>query len=403
MPPLNPLVTRIETPPIPEAHAWGSRYDGRLGPALDLCQAVPGYAPHPAVLAHLAEAALDPAHAKYGLINGDLALREAYAADVSATYGGTVGPGQVAITAGCNQAFFLAMLTLARAGDAVLLPLPWFWNHQQTCAMLGIEPRPLPCSAENGFVPDPTDAEALLDPRVRAIVLITPNNPTGAVYPPETIAAFRALCQRRGLWLILDETYRDFLPAGQDRAHALFARPDWADTVIQLYSFSKAYCIPGHRLGAVTAAAPLIEQFMKVLDCMHICPQRPGQSALGWAIGALPDWRAANRATINQRAAAVRAAFQRLPSWQVESLGAYFAYVRHPFEGVGGARVAEALAAELGAVCLPGSAFGPGQEGHLRLAFANTEVDGIGWLAERLAGMDALTPPPPAPAARSPG
>src|SRR4051812_8162613 len=137
MPDLNPLVLGVEPPPIPEAHAWAARYDGSLGPALDLCQAVPGYPPHPDLLAHLAEAAGERLNAKYGLINGDLALREAYAADLSATYGGAVGPNQVAITGGCNQAFFLAMVSLARAGDAVLLPLPWFWNHQQTCTMLG--------------------------------------------------------------------------------------------------------------------------------------------------------------------------------------------------------------------------------------------------------------------------
>jgi aspartate/methionine/tyrosine aminotransferase len=278
------------------------------------------------------------------------------------------------------------MLSLAQAGDAVLLPLPWFWNHQQTCTMLGIEPRPLPCRAEDGFVPDPQAAEALLDARVRAIVLITPNNPTGAVYPPEVIAAFHDLCGRRGIWLILDETYRDFLPPGQARAHALFTRPDWAETVIQLYSFSKAYCVPGARIGAITAGAPLMRQFTKVLDCMHICPQRPAQAALSWAIGALGEWRAANRRVINDRADAVRAAFQRLPEWRIDSLGAYFAYVRHPFAGVLGAAVAEGLASELGAVGLPGSAFGPGQERHLRLAFANTEAEGLRQLAERLSG-----------------
>src|SRR4051794_19664380 len=233
MPALNPLVTMVESPPIPEAHAWAARYDGAHGPALDLCQAVPGYAPHPEILAHLAEAASERTNAKYGLINGDLALRETYAADLSATYGGAIGLDQVAITAGCNQAFFLAMLSLARAGDAVLLPLPWFWNHQQTCTMLGIEPRPLPCRPEDAFVPDPEAAEALLDERVRPIVLITPNTPTGAVSPPETIAAFHALCARRGIWLILDEPSRDFLPAGQTRAHDLFRDPAWADNVIQ--------------------------------------------------------------------------------------------------------------------------------------------------------------------------
>ena len=387
MPELNPGVTGVVEPPIPAAHAWAARYDGSCGPMLDLCQAVPGYPPHPEMLERLAAAAHDPASAKYGLINGDAGLREAYAAQVSAAYGGEVRPDQVAITAGCNQAFFLALMTVARAGDTVLLPAPWFWNHQQTCAMLGVEVRALPCRADDGFAPDLERAEALLDRSVRAIVLITPNNPTGAVYPPALIAGFAALCRQRGIWLILDETYRDFLPDGLERAHELFAEPSWAENVIQLYSFSKAYCVPGYRLGAVVAGAPLVRQFMKVLDCMHICPQRAGQAALRWAIEALPEWRAANRRRINGRATAMRQAFERLPGWRLESLGAYFAYVRHPAPGTPSLRVAEALAVRRGALCLPGSAFGPGQDGHLRIAFANTETADIPQVAERLAGL----------------
>ncbi len=387
MPPINPLLAAIELPPIPQAHAWAAQYDGRLGPLLDLCQAVPGYPPHPDLLERAAEAARDVANARYGLINGDLDLREAYAADVSATYGGQVSPDQVAITAGCNQAFFLALLTLAQRGDSVLLPVPWFWNHQQSCAMLGIEPRLLPCRADNGFVPDPDDADALIDASVRAIVLISPNNPTGAVYPPEVIARFHALCAARGITLILDETYRDFLPDGQARGHDLFRSHDWPAHLIQLYSFSKAYCVPGHRLGAVVADATVVEQFAKALDCLHICPQRAGQSALAWAIPALPAWRAENRARINRRAEAVRDGFQRLPGWRVESLGAYFAYVRHPFTDAASAQVAECLAVTLGALGLPGSAFGPGQERHLRLAFANLELDQVPDLIERIGAL----------------
>ena len=386
-PRLNPGVTGVTEPPIPAAHGWAARYDGSHGPMLDLCQAVPGYPPHPEILERLAAAARDPATAKYGLINGDLALREVYAAEVSALYGGTVRPDQVAITAGCNQAFFLTLMTIARAGDAVLLPTPWFWNHQQTCEMLGIEARALPCHASDGFAPNPEQAEALLDSRVRAIVLITPNNPTGAVYSPAVIAEFAALCRRRGIWLIMDETYRDFLPQGQDRAHGLFAEPAWKEGVIQLYSFSKAYCVPGHRMGAVVASEALVRQFMKVLDCLHICPQRAGQAALRWAIDALPEWRADNRRRINDRAAAMRQAFARLPEWRLESLGAYFAYVRHPMPGTPSTRVAEALAVDRGALCLPGSAFGPGQDGHLRIAFANTDAAAIAQIAERLSHL----------------
>ena len=383
---VNPNVSAIETPPIPQAHAWAARYDGRLGPLLDLCQAVPGYPPHPAILAHAATAAQDRAHARYGLIPGDLDLREAYAADLSTTYGGPVTPGQVAITAGCNQAFFLAMLTLAERGDNVLLPLPWFWNHQQTCAMLGIEPRPLPCHPAAAFVPDPADAAPLIDARTRAIVLISPNNPTGAVYPPETIAAFHALCATHGLTLIIDETYRDFLPEGQTRAHDLFTTPGWPDHLVQLYSFSKAYCVPGHRLGAVTASAPLIAEFTKVLDCLHICPNRAAQSALAWAIPALPGWRAANRATINARARAMAEGLATLDGWRLDSLGAYFAYVRHPGP-LSAPEATEHLATHLGAVALPGTAFGPAQHAHLRLAFANLAEADIPDLITRLASF----------------
>ena len=387
MPKVNPLLSAVEPPPIPEAHAWAACYDGRMGPLLDLCQAVPGYPPHPDLLAHAAAAAADTAAARYGLIPGDLALREAYAADLNATYGGTVQPDQVAITAGCNQAFFLAMLALAGRGDNVVLPVPWFWNHQQTCTMLGIEPRPLPCWAEDGFVPDVAAAEALVDGRTRALVLISPNNPTGAVYPPEVIAGFHRMCERRGITLILDETYRDFLPTGQERAHHLFEGADWPGHLVQLYSFSKAYCVPGHRLGAVTADAGLVREFVKALDCLHICANRAAQATLAWAIPALGAWRAANRATINARAATLLDAFQALPEWRIESSGAYFAYVRHPFAGMASSRVAERLAVELGAVGLPGSAFGPGQDGHVRLAFANMDQAALRELPRRLSSL----------------
>ena len=388
MPDLNPLLTRVEPPPIPLAHAWAARYDGAHGAALDLCQAVPGWVAPPELLDRLAHEAAQPGNTRYGLIDGDLALREAYAAEMSARDRGRVRADQVAITAGCNQAFFLTMLAVAAGGDNVVLPVPWFWNHQQSCTMLGIEPRALPCRAADGFVPDPAAAEALIDARTRAIVLVSPNNPTGAVYPPAVIDAFFELCQRRGIWLLLDETYRDFLPAGQDRAHGLFERPDWPSTLIQLYSFSKAYCVPGARLGAVAAGAPLVAEFVKALDCLHICPQRPAQAAIGWAIGALGDWRAGNRAVVNDRAAVVREAFAAAPEWGLESLGAYFAYVRHPLD-LPAAAVAERLATEFGAVCLPGPAFGPGQEQHLRVAFANTDRDGLRQLSRRLVGMTA--------------
>jgi aspartate/methionine/tyrosine aminotransferase len=391
--PLNPFVTGAGSPPIPEAHAWGRRYDGARGPLLDLSQAAPAAAPHPGLLRRLAEGAGSVEATKYGPIGGDAALKTAYAAELRRLYGGRVEPAEVTITAGCNLAFFAAAMLVARQGDCILLPTPWYFNHRMTLDMLGIEARPLPCRPEDHFAPNLADAEARVDERVRALVLVTPNNPTGAVYPPERIAAFAELCRRKQIHLIVDETYRDFLPPGQRRPHDLFARDDWRETVIQLYSFSKSYAIPGHRAGALTASAPLARELAKILDCLQICPPRAVQMALPWSIEALAGWREDNRAEMNRRVAAFRRALAAVPAWQVDSAGAYFAYLRHPRPGRPACDVAEWLAVERGVLCLPGSYFGPGQDGYLRVALANLSTEDMASLSERLQPSSLLYHP----------
>ena len=384
---LNPQVLDTGTPPIPAARAWMASYSGHHGPAIDLSQAAPGAPPPAELLARLGAAAARPEVARYGAILGDAALREAYARDVAATYGGDVGPADVAITAGCNLAFLAAVLAVAGPGSSVILPAPWYFNHQMTLQMLGIGVTPLPCRPENRFVPDVAAAEALIDATTRALVLVTPNNPTGAIYPEGVIAAFADLAKRRGLALIVDETYRDFLADGANRAHGLLARPDWRDTVIQLYSFSKSYAVPGHRAGAITAGPAAMGEILKVLDSVQICAARPAQEALAWAIDGTADWRATMRSTINGRISAFARVVEACPGWSISSIGAYFAYVRHPFAGVPAERVAECLAKERGVLGLPGSYFGPGQDDHLRFAFANADEAAIADLPARLEGL----------------
>lgn len=384
---LNPDLLDTATPPIPEAQAWLRGYAGGLGPAINLSQAVPGDPPPAEFLERLAAAAGTAEAARYGDILGDAVLRAAHAADCAALYGTPIAADEVAITAGCNQAFFVSVMAVARAGDAVLLPAPWYFNHKMTLDMLGIEARPLPLAAEDGFVPDVERAAALLDERVKAIVLVTPNNPTGAVYPDGVLQAFRALCADRGLTLIVDETYRDFLPDEGTPPHGLFADPAWGDTVISLYSFSKAYAIPGHRVGAIVASRAVLAEIGKVLDCVQICAPRVAQLALPWAIENLRGWRAGARATIGERIDAFRTALQPFAGWRIDQIGAYFCYLRHPFEGVPASAVAEALARESGVLALPGSYFGPGQDTHLRVAFANVGSDVIATLGARFAHL----------------
>lgn len=384
---LNPDLLDTGTPPIPQAQGWARAYDGRSGPLVDLSQAVPGSPPPVELLERLAEAARSPDATRYGPITGDMVLREAYAAEISRVYGAGFKPTEVAITSGCNQAFVMTMMAVAKAGQSVLLPAPWYFNHEMTLRMLGIEARPLPCDPAAGFVPDVATAEALIDAGTRAIVLVTPNNPTGAIYPPATIAAFAELCARRGLWLVLDETYRDFLPAGAAAPHEVFAATNWQDSVIGLYSFSKAYAVPGWRLGAITAGEAVMAEIAKVLDCVQISPVRAGQAAITWGIDGIRAWREANRAEINARAALFREAMAPHNGWQVLAAGAYFAYVAHPFAGIPAADVVRSLVQERGVLALPGPYFGPGQEQHLRIAIANVAADRIGELSDRLRGF----------------
>lgn len=375
---------RVVVPPIAEAQGWVRALPDDDRPLLDVAQAEPGYPPAEALRAHLAGALQRPELHRYTDILGTPALRAELARHLAAFYGGAVSSEQVGIVAGCNQAFCLATAALAGPGDDILLPLPYYFNHPMWLQMQGIRALHLPCTGAHAGVPDPAEAARRLTPHTRAIVLVTPNNPTGAVYPPGVIDAFFELAQAHGIALIIDETYKDFLDH-PGRPHDLFRRPDWADTLIQLYSFSKAYSLTGHRVGSIAAAQAFLGQVMKMADCVAICASAIGQEAALFGLRALDEWREANRCLMAERLGALQRAFRTdALRYELVSAGAYFAYVRHPFDGAPAHRVARRLARHHGVLALPGEMFGPGQEACLRFAFANLPAEAIPDLVERL-------------------
>jgi aspartate/methionine/tyrosine aminotransferase len=382
----NPLLAAVAEPPIAEAYGW---IKGRQFPAdkplIDVSQAVPGYPPPKALTDHLAACVGEPAMARYTDIEGLPELRTALAADIVALYGGAIEAEQIVITAGCNQAFCLATLALAKEGDEIILPLPYYFNHQMWLEMQGIRAVHLPFRPERGGVPDPDDAASRITERTRAIVLVTPNNPTGAVYPPDAIAAFHRLAQAKGLALVIDETYRDFLPA-DTAPHALFRDAQWPDTLVHLYSFSKAFCLTGYRVGAIACSRAFGAEIAKAMDTVAICAPRIGQVAAIHGLSALGPWRRANTAMMRTRLVALRDAFRRNDvGYELVSAGAYFAYVRHPHDGRPAAAVARRLADRQNLLCLPGTMFGQGQDNFLRFAFANVAAETMPAIAERLA------------------
>jgi aspartate/methionine/tyrosine aminotransferase len=380
----NPLVDKLSLPPVPSVAAWGRAYDGAKGPLIDLSQAVPGYPAHPEMLRLLGETASSTAYTGYGPIEGDAALRNVYGAHVAEVYGASLSAANTHITSGCNQAFVCAAMTVAGPGNTVLMTEPFYFNHETTLAMMGINTAFVACKAEDGFLPEVSAIQAAIGTDVKALALVSPNNPTGAIYPPQLLEAIFKLCRDKGIWLILDETYRDFLPEAGQKPHGLFAIAGWEDTLISLYSFSKSFCIPGHRLGAITAGEQVIGQVAKIMDNLQICAPRAPQAAVAEALPLLADWREENRQEIGRRADALKKVMRGLNDWKLDAIGAYFAFVRHPFAGVRSEVVAEKLAKTAGITCIPGGYFGEGQQDYLRFAFANADAATIALIEERL-------------------
>ncbi|KII86562.1 hypothetical protein PLICRDRAFT_699890 [Plicaturopsis crispa FD-325 SS-3] len=371
------------SPPIPRAYAWAASYaQTPEKPLLDMAQGVPATPPPPVLLEALGAAAADPRNTTYGPSFGFPALRTAAAAEVHRAYGADadVTADDVAVTGGANMAFVAAVMALADAGDEIILPAPWYFDHQMAMTMLSITPVPLRTLPSDGFIPSVDRCAALITPRTKAIALVTPNNPTGAIYPPALLASFAALARTNNIALILDETYRDFTST----PHRLFepsaqgplpgvpsSQPwSWRATLIHLFSFSKSYHIPGHRLGLLIASPLLLSSSTlgtapigAILDTVQISAALAPQVALAPLLESLRPFVASGKEALERKHAVYRAALEGgqggTRGWRIGAQGGYFAFVRHPWRGRAAEEVCRRLAGEVGVVLLPAEFFLP--------------------------------------------
>lgn len=329
-------------------------YRGRL-PLLDLSLGTPSYATASVIANRVAEVACGLDGARYTVRPGLAKLRELLAAEISQAYNGIVRSDQVLITAGCNQVFCLAISALADRGDEVILPVPYYFNHDMWLRLDGVSPVYLHSAPH--FVPDPDAVEALISDKTRAIVLVTPGNPTGVTIPPSVINAFGDLARAKGIMLVLDETYRAFRGVDEP-AHGLFAKPDWGDTVVSLCSFSKEFAIPGHRVGAAIGHHDLIGEMMKLFDCIAICAPRLGQEAAIEALTSAKDWRKARALEIRAKQTRFESVLENQPGgFELCTAGAFYGSVRHPVVGEKAEQVVRSLLFKHGILVLPGTIF----------------------------------------------
>jgi aspartate/methionine/tyrosine aminotransferase len=378
---LTSRTRQLTASPIAEAHSWLAHRTGTR-PLLDLSQAAPSYPTAPVIVERIAEIARSADGGRYAPPPGIPSLNEMFAAEVSHDYGARVTPDHVLPTGGCNQAFCVVTSALTEPGSEVILPVPFYFNHDMWLKLDAV--RPVYLSTGDDLIPDPDVAAGLLTPETTAIVLVTPNNPTGAVIPPETIGRFAELAAANGIALVVDETYRNFRPT-TDPPHDLFSRPGWTDTVISLHSFSKDLAIPGYRVGAVVAGPELLHEVMKLVDCVQISAPRIGQEAVVAGLRWAKPWRRAQADRIAGNLAVFREVMAAEPGgFRLVSSGAFFGWVRHPFTDTSAAEVVKRLVLDHDVLAIPGTAFLPGDERWLRFSFANLEPDELAELGRRL-------------------
>ncbi len=370
--------------PIGAAHALvPQRTNDR--PLLDLSQAAPSFPPAPAVAARVAAVAHEPDGARYAPQPGLPALRQAFAADLSTAYRASIEPAQILITAGCNQAFCLVASALASPGDSVVLATPFYFNHDMWLRVEGVEPRHwLP---DDDLLPPVETLASHVDETTRAIVVVSPGNPTGVTIPPQRITAIADQARRLGVPLVIDETYRTYR-ATTAPAHDLFASEDWGEHLISLHSFSKDLAIPGYRVGAIVGAGPVVVETLKLLDCVAISAPRIAMEAVIAGLTQAGEWR---REQV-ERIAALQARFESVMApapggFELVSAGAYFGWVRHPFADEPTDAVVRRLVLDHDVLVIPGTAFTPSDERMLRFSFANLTDAEIDELPSRLVEM----------------
>jgi aspartate/methionine/tyrosine aminotransferase len=385
-------VRDIELPQFDLLNDIASTWRAKGADVITLGQGLPGFDPSPVAVAAFKEALNDPSSHIYSADAGLADLRAALAASLT-PLGGDADPArEIIITAGGNQALQLALTTLIDPGDEVVLVSPFFLNHEMAVQSVGGVPVEAPVPASRGFVPTWDDLRPHVTARTRALLVVTPSNPTGAVTPPDELERIVRECAARGIILFVDETYLRFT---YDSAPATaLALRDWRDTVVIVGSFSKQFAITGWRCGYLIANADVISEAMKIQDIMVICAPVPVQRAVAAILEHEPDYAARWIPELRARRDLLMEALAAIPGvTPVQPSGAFFVMARVDAMPDSRAGALELIDKQQ-VVTIPGAFFGRAGEGYLRISFGAAGRDRLriacARLAEFLAGVRTM-------------
>lgn len=322
----------------------------------------------------------------YGDVSGYAPLVEAIKAKLSVENGiDTAAGSAVMVTAGANMAFTHVVLSITSPGDEIILPVPFYFNHEMAIQMAGCQAVRVPTADDYQLRLDVI--EAAITPRTRAVVTISPNNPTGAVLSEASLRAVNRLCAARGLVHISDEPYEYFTYGVPHFSPG--SLPGAAAHTVSMYSLSKAYGFAGWRIGYVVYPDALRASMMKSQDTILICPTMAAQVAAHAALQTGATYCAPH---VRQLASVREIVLDRLA--ELEPLatvpaadGAFYVFLR-VHTAMPPLALAERLIREHRVAVIPGDAFGMLEGCYLRIAYGalqkDTVAEGIGRLVKGL-------------------
>lgn len=376
----------VQAPVIPIVAGWIREHPGTIS----LGQGVVYYGPPAGVGEAVSRCLADPANHIYKSVQGIPELRRAIAAKLEAENGIHADPdARIVVTAGANMGFMNAVPAIADPGDEIILLTPYYFNYEMAVNISGC--RAVCVATDRDYQPQLDAIRAAITKRTRAIVTISPNNPTGVVYPEETIRAINALCGEAGIYHIHDEAYEYFTWDGA-RSFSPGSIPGSDAHTIELFSLSKAYGFASWRIGWMVIPEDLLGSVIKIQDTNLICPPVVSQHA---AVAAMAEGRpciehelaeiAGARSLVHDQLETI-ADFCRTPP----AAGAFYLLLQLDLD-IPPMELARRLVAEHRVAGIPGSAFGVDESCSLRIAFGAMRRDDVAEAMGRLVrGLRAI-------------
>ncbi|MCT7985432.1 pyridoxal phosphate-dependent aminotransferase [Laspinema sp. A4] len=386
---MDPILSRMEgvqSPIIPQIGELIRAYPGTLS----LGQGVVYYPPPPGAFERISECLADANNHKYQAVEGIPALQTAIATKLRSENGIPINEdSKIVVTAGGNMAFMNAILAITSPGDEIIIQTPYYFNHEMAIAIAGCQA--VCVATDENYQLCPEAIAAAITDKTRAIVTISPNNPTGVVYSEAALRQINQLCGDRGLYHISDEAYEYFTYDGATH-FSPGSIPNSHSHTISLFSLSKAYGFAGWRIGYMVIPQSLLTAVKKIQDTLLICPPILSQYVALGALEAGKDYCLEHLPMISEMRDLCLKNFSELSEFCTvpEAKGAFYFLVKletklSPMEA------AKLLIEKFGIATIPGTTFGIESGCSLRVSYAGldreTAVKGINRLFRGLETM----------------